>query len=56
MEKGLIKEVSNILKSNEQPSLAKIDELGGELYTKIVKTNFINSIIYLLFLILLFLQ
>ena len=52
MKKSLIKEVSSTLKSNSEPSLVRIDELGSELYSKVVSTNFVNVVIYLVFLVL----
>jgi hypothetical protein len=51
MKKSLTKEISSILKTNE-PSLVRIDGLGNELYRKIVSTNFVNVLIYLVFIVL----
>ena len=50
--KSLVKEVSNIVKGKSEPTLDRIDDLGGDLYIKIVKTNCFNVVMYLIFLIL----
>ena len=52
MKKNLTKEISSIIKSKDVPSLEKIDDLGSGLYSKIITMNFINVVIYLVFLVL----
>ena len=51
-KKSLIKEISSVVKSKGDVTLEKIDQLGGELYIKIFKTNFVNVLIYFVFMVL----